>query len=384
MSGLTFREYEPHDEEGYYRVRSLTYNDGLPIPPEHRSEFKYGTRYVAIQDGEVAGAFNALHMTATRGKALLTCAGVAGVAVSPHTRRSGIGLKMMQWSVAQFRSEGFHLASLYPFRETFYSRAGYAVAGKRFEISVPVHRLPKIDSDLTVRLLGPDDWQEIAVCYDAFGYARSGVTIRNELLWGRRLNENRPLTIYAAGDPIEGYVAISHKVNFWEGQSLSEVVWSTSRGYEACLGIMHQIGINKTSLNWYEPSDSPYYAEYLDQGVEVGVVRPIMFRVCDVPKSLEKLQPSGAGSFSIRVSDPQIPENEGPWRVEWESGMVSVSPANDADLEMEIGPFSQAFLGEPSLADLARYGSVLVRSERGLAAAEQLLPPSPTYCGDFF
>ena len=49
-------------------------------------------------------------------------------------------------------------------------------------------------------------------------------------------------------------------------------------------------------------------------------------------------------------------------------------------MAMDVRPFAQAFMGEPSLADLVRLGEV----EGDATVLERLLPPSPTICGDFF
>jgi predicted acetyltransferase len=293
---------------------------------------------------------------------------------------------MMRWSVDHFRKSGQELASLYAFREPFYARSGYVVCGKRLRITVPVHRLPKVETKLKIRRLTPEDWPLLHECQTKFAHMRSGVNIRSELLWGRVLAEAKPLTIYAAGDPVEGYVAVSHKVAFWEEQWLSEVVWSTRAGYEACLSLMQQLGINKTSVAWYEPSDSPYYANYLDQGVLAEVSRPAMFRVCNVPEALRKLQTQYSGRFTLSIDDPQIEENRGPFEVEFSPTCVSVErqDSNPPDLEFSIGTFTQAFLGDPSLSELAEYGSVKINSEPALTAGVLLLPHLPVYCSDFF
>jgi predicted acetyltransferase len=198
-------------------------------------------------------------------------------------------------------------------------------------------------------------------------------------MWDRVLNEVKTLAIYAAGDPVEGYVAVSHQTAFWVDQWLSEVAWSTERGYRASIAVMHQVGINKSSVSWYEPSDSPYYAQYMDQGVEVKVDRPAMFRVCDVKGALEALTPAGDGEVSLAVDDPEVPENCGPFQVSWSDGKVAVFQAAKAEIEMTIGRFTQAFLGEPSVEDLIRNG--LLPPSEPLA---RLLPASPVYCGDFF
>ena len=380
MSPVVVTPVEERHREAYHAAYSLTYGDGLPIPPERRT-LRFGTvPYVGLVDDEVVGLCATLPMNATRGAALLPCAGVAGVAVLPERRRGGVGKAMMDGLVRLLREQGVPLAALYAYREPFYARSGYAVAGKRLRITVPQHRLPRVESGLPVRRLTPADWRLIAPCHAAFAHARSGVHVRSEAMWERFLNENRPLAIYAVGDPVEGYVAVSHKAEFWTEQAFSEVVWSSARGYRGCLEAMHGLAINKTGVVWYEPSDSPFYALYLDQGVEAKVERPVMFRVADVPAALRHLKPDAEGETRLLVRDDVIPENEGPWRVRFSSGCVEVEPCTGHDVALDVRRFAQAFLGEPSLTDLVRLGEI----EGDPTTLARLLPPSPTICGDFF
>jgi predicted acetyltransferase len=276
------------------------------------------------------------------------------------------------------------MASLYAFREPFYRRFGYEVCGKRLKITCPAARLPKIASQLPIRRLRPEDWRELDGCYSRYAHARSGLSLRTEKLWTRVLAENRPLTIYAAGDPVEAYAVVSHNWAFWSTDHVSDVAWCTRSGYEALFEIFGGLAINKMALSWFEPSDSPFYASYLDQGVEVAVDRPVMYRVCDVPGALRSLRPQGRGEFTLRVRDEVVPETAGPWRVRFSPGTVEVEPCGDAEIDMDIRPFAQAFLGEPGLADLRRAGVVECTSEAAWVAASELLPASPVICADFF
>ncbi len=383
MSAVTVRPVQEADLEGYYNVRSITYNDGDPIPPERRA-FKNSRGFVAEHEGEITGAFNILDLTCTRGDALLKCGGVAGVAVLPHERRSGVGRAMMSYWVRQAREEGIHLASLYGFSERYYRMFGYEVCGKRVKITCPAVKLPGLQHDLPFRLLNPEDWQQFDACYRAFAHSRSGLSMRDEKQWMRILSENRPLKIYVAGDPVQAYAVVSHKVDFWTTDHISELAWSTREGYAGLMDILSGLSINKTALSWFEPSDSPFLSAYLDTKVEAVVDRPIMFRVCDVPEALRALKPTSFGAFSIGVVDALIPENEGPWLVSQVGEKVSVQPTNTADLEMDIKHFAQAFLGEPSFADLVRNGFVKVQNAGAIASAASLFTPLPVYCPEFF
>jgi predicted acetyltransferase len=373
----------PHDQEAYFRVRSLTYHDGNPVPPE-RQVFKFTRPFVAEHDGAVKGTFVILDLTCTRGRALLKCGGVAGVAVLPHERRSGVGRAMMAYWVRQAREEGIQLASLYGFSERYYRMSGYEVCGKRIKITCPTDKLPRLPHNLKLDLLTPDDWERLNPCYLSFAHARSGLSERTELLWARVLQENRPLAVYVAGDPVEAYAVVSHKVDFWTTDHVSEVGWSTPAGYAGLMEILRGIGVNKTALSWFEPSDSPFLAAHLDHGVEAAIERPIMFRVCDVPAALAALMPDEEGAFTIRVADEAIPENEGPWRVSFARDEVSVTRSDSADIEIDVRHFAQALLGDPGVMDLARIGLIKAKSAAALKAMEALLPSSPVYCPEFF
>ena len=384
---------QPLDEQhlaGYHTVLSLTYNNGDPWPTDKKIANLPETRsFVALEDGMVSGVCTILEMTATRGNAVLSSAGVAGVAVLPEKRRSGVGSALMSWLVRYMRESGFPVSSLYAFREPFYRKFGYEVAGKRLKITCPSHRWPKLQESLPIRRLGPQDWRELIACHEAFAHRRSGVSLRTEFLWQRVLGENRPLTIYAAGDPVEAYAVVSHQSSFWSTDHLSEVAWSSRAGYETLFSMLEGLAINKQGLSWFEPSDGPFYTRFLDAGVEAKVDRPVMYRINDVEAALSALQPSKdlAGSFSLRIDDQLISENCGPWQVEYQGGHTSVTRlALDVhcDLAMDVRAFSQAYLGQPDLVELFNAELVEIQNPKALEAATSLLPPSAVCCMDFF
>ena len=390
MSEIVVQPLDEQHMDGYHTVLSLTYNNGDPWPLEKRKMNLPGTRsFVAIEDGVVSGVCTILEMTATRGLAVLPSAGVAGVAVLPEKRRSGIGSSLLTWMVRYMRESGFPVSSLYAFREPFYRKFGYEVSGQRLKITCPSHRWPKLKESLPIRRLGPADWQELVACHESFAHARSGVSIRTEFLWQRVLGENRPLTIYAAGDPVEAYAVVSHQSSFWSTDHLSEVAWSSRAGYETLFSMLEGLAINKQGLSWFEPSDGPFYTRFLDAGIDVKLDRPVMFRVNDVLAALRSLKPDSSisGSFSLGVHDHLVPENNGPWQVTFANGVTQVEAiptGGHCDLEMDVRVFTQAFLGEPDLYSVVRADLVSVNNPSSLSIAGALLPPQSTVCTDFF
>ncbi len=55
-----------------------------------------------------------------------------------------------------------------------------------------------------------------------------------------------------------------------------------------------------------------------------------------------------------------------------------------ACIAFSIGAFSQAFMGAPSVTELAQHGLIEVRDPLSLEMAERLFTPMPVCCMEFF
>jgi predicted acetyltransferase len=354
--GLTVRPYEDRDSDGYWHVRDMTYNDGQPTPAEKRV-IRTTRAFVAEHNGHIAGVFNVLGLTCTRGPATLKCAGIAGVAVLPEYRHLGIGSDMMRWSIPFLKSEGYEIASLYGFRESFYRKFGYEACGLRLKIHCPSHRLPRLKPELPIGKLANKDFHKLTECHTAFARMYSGMNIRTDYHWGRVLNDAK--TIYTAGDPIGAYAILEHKIDFWEPQWVNEIAWSSAAGYRSIMSLLGQICINKSALEWWEPYPSPFLSMYQDAGVKAAMDRTIMYRILDVEACLS--QAEFDNDYRVAIQDPLIPTNESIWYLKGEK-------ATEAQESLTIGEFTQAFLGEAPLGS-------------GLGA---VLPQISPYCIEFF
>ncbi len=358
MSNIIVRPYTPEDREQTFHVRAMTYNSGRPIPVEEQV-YRSATPYVAEMDGRVVGTFVVMDMESTRGSAATwKTGGIAGVAVLPEFRQSGVGSAMMTWAIQEMRRQGYILASLYAFRESYYRRFGYENCGMKLKITCPNHRLPSLRANLPIRRLNSDQYALVQDCYEGFARKYSGMNTRKNMHWGRIVNDSRH--IYAAGDPVEAYAIVEHDVAFWEDQAIVEVIWNTQAGYESILSVLAGTAINKTNLIWHEPSDSPFLFRYLDQGVKAQMDRPIMYRIINAEAAWASVSDE---EFPFTIED-QILGQIG-------SGGLLISPQEAV----------QVFLGEPSAADLDHLrGDGSEAWER----VQAVLPPSRVYCMDYF
>jgi predicted acetyltransferase len=389
MANLIVREFEPKDDAGFRHVRAMVYRNGEPVKPEDTILPEDCIGYVGELDGEIVCAATVIDMTATRGEATLRCAAIAAVGVLPERRRGGYGGQLMAEMTTLLREKGIAIASLYPFRASFYNKYGYMHSGKRFEISCPSDRLPKFDSELDPVELKGEDRQRIFPCYDQFANRYSGMNRRNELQWMRILGRDNPFAVYAVGDPVEAYAVLRINSDFWEKQTIKEFAWSTGRGYRSMLSFFRSLGINKTHIEWNEPGDSPFLGFHLEQGAAVKLDRSIMFRLINVQEALRNLVCEVPGEFCLKVHDPHEPLNVGPWQVCFGLDGTQVKrTVAEPDFEIGIGHLTQAFFGEPSLEQIEREGLLLNGSHAnrkvGVEAAIRFFGHANAYCMDFF
>lgn len=385
MNGILFRPYQSSDFEEVANIWSVAFSAGRPYRFGEELEGEESKIYVAEKEKRVLAAFRLHEMRVSRGESDLNCAGVAAVAVAIEARNTGIGKEMMRWSLREMQKAGWHVSSLYAFRESYYRAFGWACAGKRIHIKCPSQFLNKFQTDLPVRQISCEKWKELESAYYPFAKKYSGMTLRTAKWWRRLLEhpDNPPL-IYVVGNPAQAYAVFRLTQDFWVEQQILESAWSSREGYLGLLALFGAVGVNRESVSWYEPSDSPFVAESIDTGVSVSMWSPTMFRLIDLSSAICALKPDESGEFTFRVFDSELSENEGPWHVRFGSGCVEIERSGRADVEIEGGRFSQAFMGEPSLEDLVRQGMVKVHSENALKHMLRLFRPIPVYSLDRF
>lgn len=364
-------------------VWQVVYRADQPFEPSEIEGWRPERSVLAEVDGRVAGVYTVEPLRLTRGKGTFQCGGIGAVAVLPEFRRTGVASQLMRWSLQDMRESGSQLAALYAYRDGYYRRFGYEVAGRRWQIKCPQHRFPRYEQELPCRKLAAGDAGALDSAYVPFVRSISGGHLRCPEDWSHRLGK-RPPMIYGVGDPVEGYFWTRMEGGFWEPLVVGELVWSTRRGYESVMAVLGGLAANRSEVVWDEPSCSPFFASNMDQGVSVSSTRHAQFRILDVPSALKCLAPEGKGRFSLEVLDPEIPANRGPWAVEFEEGRVSVERCEEADLTFDERSFVQAYLGEPSLEQLASIGRVSCKHRSALRTARELMPPLATMLTEFF
>jgi predicted acetyltransferase len=105
---------------------------GSATPPINLTRYeKYPDVYeesavlALFEDNKVVATTFGIPMTQNVRGTIYPMVGIAGVTSDPVTRRKGYMRRLMQATHHYFYERGFPVATLYPFRETFYERMGY-------------------------------------------------------------------------------------------------------------------------------------------------------------------------------------------------------------------------------------------------------------------
>ncbi len=284
-------------------------------------------------------------------------AGVAAVGTAGQFRGTGVGTSAMRQVHTLAQKEGFPLATLYGFRDTFYRRLGYASCGWRWQVKTDVERMPRLPLELPVQNLEPADIENIRPCYEAFIRTFNGSVHRTDEQWVHRIGKSGQL-VYAFGNPVEAYFWCKPH-GFFVPLEVGEFAWSTARGYRSALSHMRAMAINKSSVEWCEPPSGPYFSLYHDERATYTRHRATMFAVIDPAAAFKPFGVNAQGSKgSLSLTLP--------------SGKTTVCSQETA---------THLLLGEPGPDVLASQGLLEQDAHPELST---LFPQRPVCCMDFF
>jgi predicted acetyltransferase len=322
------------------------------------------TAWIAEDTGRVMGAYRAYALTQHMHGTGYRMMGLAAVAVDETARRRGMGRELCEHAVRTARDRGDVLSVLYPFRPAFYRALGWGMAGElhayRFR---PESLLPR--GPLDVRRGGNGDTAGIAACYEAFARETNGLIRRTQRVWRHHLDANGLQAYLAGDDDIRGYGL----ARFGRGGSpddrplyIRELVAADHDAYRSLLGwVSAQRDAWRVAI--YEAAPDEHFAHLLSEprppryhgtrnlwAPVARVIRGPMLRVIDVPRAVEqrvRWGPSPPVRLGLALSDPIVPENEGPFELDWDGTRTVVRRAGRRPgIRTRTDVFAQIFAGE--------------------------------------
>lgn len=384
------------DLEALARQESLAFN----TPFDSSVSWLRATRdlvRVVRADGEVIGGLVQYDMGLFLGGRSVRNFGIAGVAISPTARGRGAARSLMAATLNDLHDAGVAVSTLYPTTFTLYGRAGYAVAGHRYQYRLPLAGLGRIRASGELRRLDPEtDADGLARLYRRLAATRPGWLDRNEHIWQRVHN-------HPAGRDVHGYVleaddgAIDGYVVYTLGAvarypydlKVRDVQVAHPDAARRILALFSDCRTLARHAIWYGPLDDPLLLAVPEVGTGISIAETWMLRIVDVRAAFaERGYPATASArLDLELTDDVVPGNAGRWLIEVDGGEARAKRVDRAagpdTLRMDIRALGSLYTGHLSARRLAAMEAV--RGSAGaLEQADRVFAAEPPSMPDYF
>ncbi len=309
---------------------------------------------VAFVDDQPLAALASHEMTQNVRGAVLPMGGVAGVASMPSGRRRGLVRHLFERLFELHRETALPISSLYPFRDSFYERLGYAsLPSARFltvnpEALAPLVRLDTPGSCEQVQMQDAfDEWHAFLERYQRQTHGFALKHVSNARHWR---DDNAWWVAFARDDDGEIAGAMTYKITGYGGKMIASTFYTTSAlgRYQLLDWVGRHADQVKEAVIEVAPDDLPetWFRDLnatVRADAEDSWVGP-MARVVDVA-GLTGIG-AGDGEVTLKVQDHFCPWNDGAFTFRGQGGCLTVSPGGTATSGISIqGLSALVFLG---------------------------------------
>jgi predicted acetyltransferase len=269
---------------------------------------------------------------------------------------------------------------------------GWGLVGTLHSFRFQPAALPVAGAGASVQLADAAGRAAAEACYERVAARSHGLLQRNPRIWDQHLagGDRHLFVLPAAGNRAAGYLLVQYGRSPRPAERallVHELVAETDAACRELLGwIARQadqwpivrydaLPEEQFDLLLSEPRPPRFRGARTLWAPVAQRIRGPMLRVLDVRAALEgrvawpRVAPF---SFSLRVPDPELPENEGTWLVRFDGTDVhcdaaAADGAAAPDLELPAAAFAQLYVGELRATDAVRLGL-----GRGTAAPDAL------------
>jgi predicted acetyltransferase len=332
--------------------------------------------WVGEQDGHPHAACHLLRFHQWVSGTRLPMMGLAAVSVSPAHRRQRVAGRLVATGLRRARELGDVVSALFPFRVGFYGDLGYGLAGEAHQYMVPPGWFPDAPERLNVHLVRSDeDRAALRSVYDRWAAGENGQLERHDGHWRKVWEGERAGFVFRSAEgAAEGYALVRYRSDLPPAERFLEVeerAWLTPAARRGIYAWLASLG-DQWRMIAYRAHPEEGFGEVIREprlplGEQPGwglwfpaatVMAGPMFRLLDAPAAwaMRRVDPEAALTMEIAVRDPELPENEGPWRLRFEQGGVEVERSAgggvDISLRLPMRILSSIFIGAlaPSVA----------------------------------
>ncbi len=348
-------------------------------------------------EGDVVGGLVRYDMGLFLGGRSVRNLGIAGVAISPAARGRGAASSLLSATLNELHDAGVAVSTLYPTTFTLYGRAGYAVAGHRYQYRLPLDGLGRVRASGEIRRLDPDaDADGLARLYRRLAAHRPGWLDRNEHIWQR-------VHSHPAGRDVHGYVlpaddgAIDGYVVYTLGAvgrypydlKIRDVQVAHPGAARRILALFSDCRTIARHAIWHGPLDDPLLLAVPELGTRISIAETWMIRIVDVRAAFgERGYPASASvRLDLELTDDVLPGNAGRWLIEIDGGEARANridqDAGPDTLRMDIRALGSLYTGHLSARRLAAL-DFLRGSAAALERADRVFGAEPPSMPDYF
>jgi predicted acetyltransferase len=194
----------------------------------------------------------------------------------------------------ELAGRGIETSNLYPASLPLYRRAGYEIAGHRWEIKVALAHLPRRALDLAVRKLQAER-AAVQACYREMARAANGWLDRGPYVWQRVFEprgERARALVGGDGADVDGYTVVFEKRG--AGGAGGYVVVGTdlcarTPAAVALLALFADHGNLGVTVTWYGSPGERVRARAPGRRLHGPDAAPVDVRLVDVPRAPRRL-----------------------------------------------------------------------------------------------
>jgi len=379
---------------------------GVTTPDDIRKweqRFKIGRRdpdwtpYGVFRDGKMVGVYRNFDFIMNVRGNLLSAGGLGMVAVDLTHKKEHVAKEIVDAFLSHYDKRGDAMTCLWPFRVDFYHRMGFGLGYRRYQYRVHPASLPPRREKDHIRYLTEVDIPAIVECYNRCFEKQSGMIRHNE---GRYLNrfqyaEKQRYIGCEVDGRLDGYLIYSFKntdrPNSFMDTDLvvTEFFYHTPQALSELLAFLHS-QLDQVSRLLLETSEDEFYFLMSDPTIASGTkMAPtyheshmagvgIMYRVMDLGRLFDKLEKPCFGddrlSVRINLTDPFLPQYNGPRVVQFKGGRGKVADTDQADVEiaLDVAEFSSLIMAAVGFEKLYTYGLAQVSDQTFINRLDRL------------
>lgn len=357
------------------------------------------TVLVATDGERIAGALKSLRLTQHMGGAALPMFGVAAVAVAPWARRRGVARALCEHALRLAADRGDAVSGLYPFRPAFYGRMGWALAGELHRYRFAPEQLHD-PGDTRVHLAAQSELPAVFACYDRVSRESNGLIGRDAARWKHHLEApGTHVFVARTGRSVDGYVIVRYgrsrsperrlllvrELVAAEEAARVRLLGFLSRQRDLWRRIIYDAAPDENFSHRLADPRPPGYGTARSLWAESArIIRGPMFRLVDIGRAFSLRAdwgPAEPFELSLVVSDPQLPDNEGAWRLAFDGQRAAIrrAPPGPAGLRVDAPALAALYAGELSVSDAVRLGQARIEGDTAANTLDAFFRPASAF-----